>query len=111
MDIKGGNRIIMKTKKQRAIGYLSVTGLLLFLAGIFGGTALKSPHDEWLLLFILGFAIIIFRVMFLIVEIDLFYTRNFDNKPVIPVEKEFKERLLKTIKLMAGGKKDDTPDK
>ncbi len=98
MILKGNNQM-KKTKKQKAIGYTSVTSLLTLLAGLFVGTALAAPSSQWTILFLLAFIIIIFRVMFLVAEIDLFYTRNFDNEPVIEIEKEFKAKLKRVLKL------------
>ncbi len=88
-----------KTKSQKAIGYLTVTLMLTLVAGLFIGTALSIPPNEWTILFAVGFIYIMVRVMFLILEIDLFYKRNFDYEPVVNVEKEFKSKLKRVFTL------------
>lgn len=87
----------MRTKKQKGVGYISALSMLSIVTGFAGGIAFEMDTGIWRAIFALMFSLCMFRIMFLVVEIDLFFTRNFDDKPVVDVEKEFSSGLSEAV--------------
>ena len=89
-------------KKEKASQYLALTTILSLFAGIIAGVGLcaaSTPKYLWTTIIIAPiFTLTILRLMFLIVEIDLFNTRNFDQDDFVDVSSEYNSGMKIVIK-------------
>jgi len=103
--VKKENFPMSKPKKQKAIGYLAVCIFMSFIIGMCAAAALERITMSWSILFAIAFTLLMFRLMLLITEIDMFFEKNFDDGEAIDVRKDFKESLgIVVRKLMKLGR-------
>jgi len=95
-----GGLVTDKSKRQQAFLYVVAITLTAIGVGIWVGIAISiiTSHPTISLVAVVLAVLFIARLMFFIIETELFFKRNFDDGPVVIVRGELKKITTSAIK-------------
>jgi len=85
-------------KCQEANQYLARVIFAGLVAGFLAGSCLLTPCSIFTVISAAFFSIAIFCLMFWIIKLNYYLQKNFDDKPVVEIEEDFKRDWKKATK-------------